>query len=266
MDDYELFKQKIYKKIDLDLSMYKEKQMKRRIKSLASRNGYEDLVEYFEFIDKNDEKLNEFVNFLTINVSEFFRNPEQWNVVESNVLPWLAKNTNKESFKIWSAACSTGEEPYTIAMILNRFSIPFSKMNIIATDLDDEAMNKAKRGTYVENSLKNVPADLKNKFFKKEDNGRFAISDEIKKIVQFKKHNLLDDKYFDNCDLIVCRNVMIYFTDEAKALIYKQFAKSLKPSGVLFVGSTEQIINPSQYNLKPLKTFFYGREDSNTQI
>ena len=83
---------------------------------------------------------------------------------------------------------------------------------------------------------------------------------------QFKKHNLLKDPYIDKCDLIVCRNVMIYFTDDAKNEIYQKFSNSLKPDGVLFVGSTEQIISPQQFDLKSLKTFFYGRTNSNIKL
>lgn len=261
MDDYELFKQKILKKTDLDLSLYKEKQMKRRIYSLASRNGYDNLAEYFKLIDSDDEKFEEFLNFLTINVSEFFRNVEQWDIVEKSILPSLLQKNS--SIKIWSAACSTGEEPYTLLMILKRLNAPIDKIQIIASDIDDGALEKAKIGIYPLNSLKNVSPDLKTKYFKKTDDGKYAISDEIKQKIKFMKHNLLKDPFVDGCNLIVCRNVMIYFTDEAKSNIYTNFSKSLNKDGVLFVGSTEQIINPGEYNLKSLKTFFYGRVDGN---
>ncbi|MGP1488687.1 MAG: CheR family methyltransferase [Peptoanaerobacter stomatis] len=258
-DSYEQFKEKILRKTGINLTLYKEAQMKRRISSLASRNGFNDLLEYFKFIDNDKEKFNEFINFMTINVSEFFRNPEQWKIVETKLFPaFLSKS---KDIKVWSAACSTGEEPYTITMILSTL-LPLNKITVYATDIDDGAMAKAKAGVYIASSLKNVPTELKNKYFKKNDDGKFEISNEIKSRVQFKKHNLLKDPYIDKCDLIVCRNVMIYFTDDAKNEIYQKFSNSLKPDGVLFVGSTEQIISPQQFDLKSLKTFFYGRTNS----
>lgn len=264
MDDYELFKSKILKLTGLDLTSYKEKQMKRRITSLANRNGYTNLVEYYNLLVKDNNKFEEFINFLTINVSEFFRNPEQWKIVEDIILSnFLKKGIN---VKIWSAACSTGEEPYTVAMILKRLNFPLNKVNIIATDIDDGAIEKAKIGIYSKNSLKNVSKDLKTKFFKELPDGKFAISSDIKKIIKFKKHNLLRDEYITDCDLIICRNVMIYFTDEAKNVIYHKYSNSLKSDGILFVGSTEQVISPHLFNLKPLKTFFYGRADGNASL
>ena len=255
-DIYEQFKAKVYKKTSINLSSYKETQMKRRIISLASRNGFTDLLEYFNMIDKNKEKFDEFINFLTINVSEFFRNPEQWKLVQEKVLPTLMKNTRE--LKIWSAACSTGEEPYTIAMIMSTL-LPLNKITVHATDIDDGAMAKAKLGIYSQTSLKNVPPALN-------DDGKYERSSDIKSRIVFKKHNLLKDTFINNCDLIVCRNVMIYFTEEAKNQIYQNFSNSLKPDGVLFVGATEQIISPQQFDLKSLKTFFYGKNKSNIKL
>lgn len=256
IDTYEQFKEKVFKKTGINLTSYKEAQMKRRIFSLVTRNGFKDFMDYFNLINTDKTKFDEFINFLTINVSEFFRNPEQWKVVQNNVFPsFLSKNSN---IKIWSAACSTGEEPYTITMILSTL-LPLAKITVNATDIDDGAMAKAKAGIYTAQSLKNVPQELKSKYFKQLPDGKFEISQEIKSRVQFKKHNLLKDPYLDKCDLIVCRNVMIYFTDEAKNEIYKKFSNSLKSNGILFVGSTEQIISPQQFNLKSVKTFFYSR-------
>lgn len=258
MSQYESFKEKILKKTGIDLSSYKEKQMKRRIESLASRNGFGDLIQYFAALDKNQELFKEFINYMTINVSEFYRNPEQWKVVETTIFPDIIKK--KGNIKIWSAACSTGEEPYTITMILSQF-LPLNKINITATDIDKEAMEKAKRGIYNKNSVKGVPKDIVAKYFTETPEKMLQISDDIKKCVSFKQHNLLKDSYGDGYDLIICRNVMIYFTEDAKAEIYRKFSNALGKDGILFVGSTEQIISPQKYNLKPMKTFFYSKAD-----
>lgn len=256
MSQYESFKEKILKKTGIDLSLYKEKQMKRRIESLASRNGFSDLNLYFKELDKNQDLFKEFINYMTINVSEFFRNPEQWKIVEQEVFVNLLKR--KKDIKIWSAACSTGEEPYTITMILSQL-MPLEKINIVATDIDKEAMARAQNGIYSANSLKNVPAGLLSKHFTKITDKDYSISKDIKNRVTFRQHNLLKDKFVEHCDLIVCRNVLIYFTEEAKAQIYKNFSHSLNQDGILFVGSTEQIISPQKYDLKPIKTFFYTK-------
>ncbi len=255
--DYEGFKSKVLKLTGIDLSSYKERQMRRRIDSLIKRNNYDDYDEYFKALTQNAKLYDEFINYLTINVSEFYRNPGQWDILEKEVFPYLLKNNKR--LKIWSAACSTGEEPYSLVMLLSRF-MDLSNIKIVATDIDDGAVAKAKIGLYAPKSLEGLPAEFVSKFFDKEGD-YYKIKDIIKKCVEFKKHNLLKDKYVDNCDLIVCRNVMIYFTEEAKAEIYQKFRDSLTGHGVLFVGSTEQIIMPQRYKLEPMKTFFYKRTE-----
>jgi len=255
LDNYEGFKEKILKLTGIDLSSYKERQMRRRIDSLIRRNNYDDYDEYYKALTKNAKLYDEFINYLTINVSEFYRNPTQWEVLEKEIMPAILK-INKRP-KIWSAACSTGEEPYSLVMMLSRL-MDISNIKILATDIDDAAIEKAKKGIYIPKSLENLPKDfIANYFDKIGDN--YKISDKIKNCVEFRHHNLLKDKYPDNCDLIVCRNVMIYFTEEAKSEMYHKFRESLTSHGILFVGSTEQIILSHRYKLEPVRTFFYRK-------
>lgn len=252
---YENFKSKILKKTGLNLSSYKEKQMKRRIESMIKRNEKSSFNEYFSLINTDKKKFDDFINYLTINVSEFYRNVNQWEILKTTILPELLKNQN--TLKVWSAACSTGEEPYTLAMLLSAF-IPLNKIKIQAYDIDDEALNKAKLGLYYEKSIAGVPNIFKRKYFTKIGSS-YKISDDIKKCIEFKKFNLLEDIYPSGYDLIVCRNVMIYFTEEAKDEMYHNFNNALKKGGILFVGSTEQIISPIKYNFESVKTFFYKK-------
>lgn len=254
--DYEGFKKEIYKMSGIDLSLYKEKQMKRRLDSLISKNNFSGYAPYVEELRVNDKLYNEFINFMTINVSEFYRNPEQWVKLKNVILPMLL-NTTKD-LKIWSAACSSGDEPYTLVMVLNEF-LPLEKIKIIATDIDKGILEKAKQGIYFEKSLTNLPAEYKKKYFNVEGN-LFKIKDEVKRCVEFKHHNLLSDPYPKSCDLILCRNVLIYFTEEAKNDIYIKFNGSLKTGGILFVGSTEQIIMYNKYNFRSIQTFFYQKD------
>ncbi|MGM0379147.1 MAG: CheR family methyltransferase [Bacillota bacterium] len=255
MEGYGKFKKNILRLTGLNLSFYKEKQMKRRIESLIKRNDYDSYSSYFKALKDDKDLFDEFINYLTINVSEFYRNPKQWNVLRNEILPKILKNNRNPKF--WSAACSTGEEPYTLVMVLSEF-MSLRKINVLAVDIDEEAINKAKNGIYSEKSLKNLPKKFHKKFFDKMGNS-YKISDKIKKCVKFKKMNLLEDRYPSNNDLIICRNVMIYFTEEAKNKMYKKFSEALTSTGRLFVGSTEQIISPKKFDLESHNTFFYKK-------
>ena len=257
MDKYESFKKNINNLVNIDLNYYKEKQMKRRITSLMNRNGYNDFDDYFLALKSDKELLNQFINYLTINVSEFYRNPTQWEVLEKHILPDIIEKSRRRPLNVWSAACSTGEEPYSLVMLLTKF-YNIKDIKVLATDIDEEAMNKAKVGLYTEKSLDDLPLEFKGKYFDKVESS-YRIKDEVKNRVEFKKMDLLKDTFPRNMDLITCRNVMIYFTDEAKELLYNKFYNSLNENGVFFVGSTEQIILPERYNFKSVKTFFYGR-------
>jgi chemotaxis protein methyltransferase CheR len=257
MDDKDFlqFIELVKRKTGIDLSLYKEAQMKRRLTSLYTKRGFKDFVSFFEGMTKQPELFDEFLDRMTINVSEFFRNPSRWQVLESKIIPRLLKEKGK--IKCWSAACSTGEEPYSLAMLFSRF-MPLSQVDITATDLDDGAIAKAKRGLYAERSLQDAPKDLVSKYFHKEP-PMYGISEDIKRAIKFKKQNMLADRFDMNHDLIVCRNVMIYFTEEAKNELYHKFSAALRPGGVLFVGSTEQIFQPAQYHFEPEDTFFYRK-------
>lgn len=254
---YEAFKQSIYDMTKIDLNSYKERQMKRRIEALISKHNIESYSDYVVLLKSDKAAFDEFINYITINVSEFYRNPEQWNLLEKEVLPYLLERFGKE-LKIWSAACSTGDEPYSLVMLLSRF-LPLGKIKILATDIDRTVMEKAKIGLYSDKSLKDLPDEFIKKYFNKLNDRTYQISDQIKACVEFKQHDLLRDTYPSNCDLIVCRNVLIYFTDEAKNKIYQEFNKGLKKDGLLFVGSTEQIIQSQQIGFLNYKSFFYKK-------
>jgi len=255
---YDDFKKGVLELTAINLSSYKERQMKRRIDSLLSRSGYNEYKDYFDVLSVNSELLDKFVNYLTINVSEFYRNPEQWKILEQQILPDLIKKHSK--IRIWSAACSTGEEPYSLTILLSAF-LPLDSIKILATDIDVAAIDKAKAGVYNAKSLETLPAIHKDGFFRNQ-NGLFTLDDKIKECVEFRQHDLLREPFPGKFHLVLCRNVMIYFTEEAKELLYRKFHDSLESDGVLFVGSTEQVIFPQRYNLKPMRTYFYKRIDA----
>lgn len=256
-NDYQIFVEKFKKETNIDLSLYKESQMKRRLTSFKDKKEISNFEDLFHKLKSDKKILEEFLDKMTINVSEFYRNPKRWEVLEEIILPKLIKNSNGK-LKVWSAACSTGEEPYTLAMILAKNSV-LKNSSILATDIDKKILERAKLGLYSTYSVKDLPENLKEKYLIKDSSG-YEVKNEIKNNITFRQQNLLFDKFDTGFDLIICRNVMIYFTEEAKEELYTKFSNSLKKGGILFVGSTEQIFNPEKYNLNSEQTFFYSKK------
>lgn len=253
--DWESFKQKFKAKSGIDLNLYKANQMQRRIGNLMTRHGASSYVDFYQKIEKDQKMFSDFVEYLTINVTEFFRTPEKFSELETKVLPDLLKASPK--LNIWSAGCSIGAEPYSLAMILKEMT-PTARHRILATDLDVEILAKAKKGIYTDNELKAISASRKKNYFDFTD-GKYVVSNEIKSKVEFKQHNLLLDRFETGFDLILCRNVVIYFTEEAKDQLYRRFFAALKPGGVLFVGGTEAILNFRDMGYVSYLPFFYKK-------
>ena len=159
--NYEGFKTQVLTLTGINLSAYKENQMKRRIDALIKKNLCNGYDEYVAMLKKNPKSLEDFIAYLTINVTEFFRNPSQWEVLEKQIFPLLLQK--KRNIKIWSAACSTGDEPYSIAMTLSKL-MPLSQIQILATDIDKEVLAKAKEGFYSSRNLTNLPINFKEQF------------------------------------------------------------------------------------------------------
>ncbi|WP_371365297.1 Chemotaxis protein methyltransferase [Sporomusa rhizae] len=253
--DWELFKQKLHVKSGINLNDYKPAQMQRRIGNMMSRHGASGYIDFFGKLEANPKLYKEFIDFLTINVTEFFRTPEKFDELEKTVIPDLLKKSSR--LNIWSAGCSIGAEPYSLAIMLNEIT-PHTKHRILATDLDVEMLAKAKQGSYASNELKNIPPARLNKYFKQTD-GIVTINEDMRSRVEFQRHNLLVDKFETGFDLILCRNVVIYFTEEAKDALYRRFFAALKPGGVLFVGGTEAILNFRDMGYTHYLPFFYRK-------
>ncbi|WP_308640017.1 CheR family methyltransferase [Paenibacillus silvisoli] len=254
--DFLLFVKKIKEKTAIDLSQYKEAQMKRRLTTLREKYGFDTFSAYWNALERDKKLMNEFLDRMTINVSEFWRNPSRWDAMEKKFLPEMIRNHSR--VKIWSAACSTGEEPYTLSMIISELGAQ-DRTSILATDLDNIVLQKAAQGIYQDRSIRDVPRNYLNKYFSKQDGDNLAVNPQLKRNITFKQQNLLHDTFDTGFDVIVCRNVMIYFTEEAKHMLYHKFSKALKPGGLLFVGSTEQIFSPGQYDFDSVETFFYRK-------
>lgn len=256
MTDFNRFKEKVYQTFGLDLNSYKENQLKRRLDNLLTRKQYADYQSFFNYLNSNRNAWHEFLDYLTINVSEFFRDVKMFQSLEGKVLPELLQK--KSSLKIWSAACSNGCEPYSLAIILEEIS-PGKRHQVDATDLDKTILQAAATGIYGPDAIRNVPKDRLAKYFKQEQ-GKYHIANQIKTKVSFKQHNLLADNYVKGYDLIACRNVTIYFTREAQDKVNFRFAQALNAGGYLFIGGSETIFNYVELGFEKVSPCFYRKK------
>lgn len=263
LEVYQQVKRNVKRLLDLDLDHYKDEQMKRRLDSWLVRSGAPDWKTYFDRLRIDEKERNRFRDYLTINVSAFFRDPERWKSLAEMVLPRLLKESFgriglENGLRIWSAGCSIGVEPYTIAILLDEVA-PSRRHYILATDYDRGALNKARQcGPYTAEEVQNLTAGQRSAYLQPGGPPYYVTPHLIKKIT-FQEHNLFSDPFPKDLDLIVCRNVVIYFTAPAKEKLYRAFRDALRPGGVLFVGATEIIPHPQNYGLRNMGISFYER-------
>lgn len=247
----------VEKEIGISLNSYKPTQLNRRIGSLMDRKSIKNLEEYRNLLKNDKNEREAFLDYVTINVTEFFRNPEFFNSLSELLKKEIEVNLNNKKMKIWSAGCSLGCEAYSLSMLLNEMSQKIN-YNILATDIDLRIIAKAKEGKYGNIEIKSMDKKYLDKYFSKEDD-KYIIDEKIKSKVTFKRQDLILDKYDNDFDLIVCRNVLIYFKDEVKNEIILKFVNSLRKGGLLFVGATESINSYKEYGLEKLSPFIYKK-------
>lgn len=254
--DYSRFKDEILALTGFNLDLYKEKQMKRRIDALVARRGCDDYAQFVDMLKRDARDLEFFCDYITINVTEFFRNPDHWQRLDEDVLPGL------QHPRIWSVACSEGQEAYSLAMALADHH-PLEDISVLATDINDKVLAKAQRGVYKAAELEAVPEAYIKNYFEEQSDG-FRVCDELRRCVEFRKLNLHDpdlDMGRESFDMVVCRNVLIYFTDEAKQQLFTLFNACLKVGGLLFTGKTEQLLNPKRYGFSKICNWLYYKND-----
>lgn len=251
--NFDFFNQWVEQKLGIQLDAYKERQMQRRIGNIVEASGHTTLESYAKHLERDPVAKQEFLSHITINVTEFYRNKELFEAFEKQIIE-VSKET--PNLKIWSAACSIGSEPYTLSMILKNNQIARAK--IVATDLDLDILKRAREGRYTKNEVKNVSdADLAAHFTEIEKD--YQVKPHLKAPVQFKQHDLLKDRYEPKCNIIVCRNVTIYFKNEARDEVYQRFSEVLEPGGILFTGATETINFSERFGLKKIDSFIYQK-------
>jgi chemotaxis protein methyltransferase CheR len=206
-------------------------------------NNFEDYL-YLVKYNSNGSELSTLFDLVTTNETFFFREPHQFDILFDFVMPEIARAKGGGNFKIWSAACSTGEEPYTIALI-RREKKPELRLDIYASDISDGVLASARKGIYSSYAVRNIPEPYMKKYFMGSGQS-FELSQDIRNVVKFMNINFADDKKMKSMydfDIIFCRNVLIYFDDRAKQKVVSHLYNSLRPGGFLITGSTESLHN-----------------------
>ncbi len=241
----------LYEQRSFDFSGNRTSMLKRRISKRLFATRTKDYFDYYTHLLNHPEELDKLLDVLTINVSSFFRDPLVWEVLAKNIIPNLleVKKNNKESFiRVWSAGCSTGEEPYSLAILLKeqleKDNLDLST-HIFGTDIGNASLLKAEKARYAPEEIKDMKLGLFRKYFI-ENSDKFDLNSEIKKMVKLSEFDLLDknkcipaDSVFGNFDIVMCRNVLIYFNTDSQDIIFDKLYRSLNTGGYLILGEAE---------------------------
>jgi chemotaxis protein methyltransferase CheR len=260
------FKDIIHKESGIFFDNINKSILESRLRERIRQKNLTNPEEYYLIVTKDKTEMENLLDSVTTNLTKFFRNEKQFVALRQNILPECAernKNNGTKSIKIWSAGCSTGEEPYTIAMdMVNLFPPTSWKLEILASDLSLKSLMKAKTGYYPRERSEGIPIDYVKKFLNEEKEG-FKIKDEVKNIIRFDYHNLKFDNGERNFDIIFCRNVIIYFDKTEQERVVNHFYKCLKNPGYLFLGHSESLFGMNTL-FKPVKfadTYIYKKEE-----
>lgn len=232
----------------LDIGNYKDKCIKRRIAVRVRARGCDSARDYIRILKSDDSELDKLLGALTINVTQFFRNPSAFKKIKEVVFPKIFEEKAKNGgayLRVWSVGCSSGEEPYSIAILLkNYFADAIGKLtvSIMATDFDDEAINKGREGVYEEKSLVEVEPAILEKYFLRQFDGRYCLSNDIKRMVTFKKRNILTEKIYREQDIIICRNMLIYLSRDEQKRIIERLSEALAEKSYLVLGKAETLM------------------------
>jgi chemotaxis protein methyltransferase CheR len=236
----------------IDCAYYRDSYLKRRISLKMKEKGYVSFAQYGKIIRSDPLEFDELIKFITVNYTRFYRDKDVYDKFKDHLLPRLFET--KKIVRFLSAGCSTGEEPYTIAMLVKEYlgkGIKRHLVSIHAIDLDTRCLAAARKGEYPEESVADLDNFYRKKYFR-EANGRYKLDAEIKRMVRFKIQDItkpIDQRFFD---VIICRNVFIYFTKEAKAKIIGNFHTALNDGGYLIIGKTETMPNARRGGFKTI--------------
>jgi chemotaxis protein methyltransferase CheR len=252
----------VKQRLGVDLTGYKHRQMQRRLLQFMQQLGENNFSGLALRLENDEKARSKFLDFFTINVTEFFRDAEMFEDLQNRVIPLLLKEHGSKvwTFRIWSAACSVGVEPYTLSIIMQE-NYPNVMYQILGTDIDRTTLDRARNGgPYSANEVRRVPPYLFEKVLTGDAQTGFYLNGLYKAFVRFRQHDLLKDAFTLKYDLILCRNVLIYFSVAAKEGLYAKLAESLRPHGIIFTGATEFIPLPERFGLVNLGGPFYQKK------
>jgi len=255
-----------YMKTNYGVSLEKKRPLiEGRLSNHVLGLGFSNYMDYFNYAIKskdNDEVIS-IINKLTTNHTFFLREKEHFDFYKETVLPWVDKDLKSKDLRVWSAGCSSGQEPYTLAMITRDYlgtDASHWDATLLASDISDKVLSIAKAGVYSEDELSKVPADWIRKYFTRVDESSFAVNDEIRRSVAFRNLNLLHPFQFKKpMHSIFCRNVMIYFDIPTKNSIIEKFYNVMLPGGYFFIGHSESL-SSCTHKFKYIKPSIYQKE------
>ncbi len=246
---FERLKSKVSKMIGVDYDNYSKSHLRRRFHARMRVVETPKFSDYLKYLRKNSEEIEKLRELLTVNVTKFKRDKKVWNTIEEQVIPKILERKNESILKkieAWSSGCSTGEEPYSLAIsYLNNRLLDDVSFKIYATDLDEEALNFARNAEYPNKSVKNLSRSEKERYFR-EDDEEWILNDKVKDLVNYKKNDIFKTSFTRKFDLILCRNLMIYFNNEAKTELMERLVESLKEGGFLIIGMSENLRAPAK--------------------
>ncbi|HVL82793.1 MAG TPA: CheR family methyltransferase [Pseudonocardia sp.] len=228
-----------------DFTGYKRTSLTRRVEHRMGRLGMSGFSDYLDFLQLHPDEFTALFNTILINVTGFFRDPDVWGHLREELLPALvAARAPGEPIRVWSAGCASGEEAYTLAMVLTEImgaAQVRSRVKIYATDVDEEGLAQARQGTYSAREVRGVPPELLGRYFEQAGE-RYVFRKDLRRSVIFGRNDLVQDAPISRIDLLVCRNTLMYFNAETQARILRRFHFALAPKGVLFVGKAEMLL------------------------
>jgi chemotaxis protein methyltransferase CheR len=254
-DDYVEFCEAVRRLTGVDLLQYKRGQMERRIRSFAGSRGETDLRRYLMRISGDAGERDAFLDRVTINVSQLWRNPTEWDALARDVLPELLRAGRTA---IWSAGCSYGAEAYTLAALCLGIARG-ARVQVHGTDIDPRMVERARAGEFSAADARTAPADALDRFFDRADGG-YVAKPELRALTTFEAGDLLRMPFpRSRYDLVCCRNTVIYFTDEVRDELHARLATSIRPGGYFLIGSTERVSHPQEAGLEVIRPFLYRR-------
>jgi chemotaxis protein methyltransferase CheR len=257
VQEFGYVKREIQNLVGIDVSSYKEPQLQRRLHTFLLRSGCPDWPSFFRSTRNDPSVLRKLKDYLSVNVSAFFRDPEKYAYLREMLLPGLLRT--RPAMRVWSAGCADGQEPYSLAIVLAETTKSPAVHYILATDFDEETMERARSGgPYPAEEVANVSEVQLSRYFYHIPQG-YEVTQELRERVIFRRHNLLVDAFEGPFDLIACRNVAIYFAPEIRDNLYRRFHDALVPGGILFVGGTEIISKAEDIGFESVGVSFYWR-------